>query len=47
MNMRGVLQDLVKALKKLVEVLVEDSRSQQHPVDCGKMLTRNRPNYRK
>ncbi len=36
MNMKGAVEELVKALKdQLVEELVEDLGSQQHPVDCG------------
>jgi hypothetical protein len=32
--MNGALEELVKALEELAEVLVEDHRSQQHLVDC-------------
>jgi hypothetical protein len=35
MNMKGALEELVKALEELVKELVEDRRSQQHPVECG------------
>ncbi len=34
MNMNGALEELVKALKKLFDDLVEDCKSQQCPFDC-------------